>query len=75
MQQAAPRVVVVGIEAQGLEEMLVGEPLIAAQAWLQAGVLIGVVALFLWGVLEPRFRRAPPIQSESADSAVRTSAQ
>jgi Tfp pilus assembly protein PilF len=46
--------------------------LISAQAWLQAGVLIGVVLLFLWGVLEPRFRRAPADQSESADSAVRT---
>jgi len=49
--------------------------LISVHAWLQAGVLIGVVGLFLWGVLEPRFRRAPVDQSESADSAVRTSAQ
>jgi tetratricopeptide (TPR) repeat protein len=47
--------------------------LISAHAWLQAGVLIGVAGLFLWGVLEPRFRSAPANQSESADSAVRTS--
>ena len=40
--------------------------LIANDAWLQTGVLIGILLFFLWGVLVPRFQDAAARRS-SAD--------
>jgi tetratricopeptide (TPR) repeat protein len=42
--------------------------LIMSKAWPQAGVLIAIVGLFLWGVLQSRFRNAAAYRSSPSES-------
>ena len=44
--------------------------LIYDKAWPQAGVLIAIVGLFLWGVIAPRFRDAAVYRSATGTSPV-----